>query len=219
MGQVPRSQASQAEPRSFSTASLALAHPRRTSLLPKTPIPSPNRPRRPSTRRWMRSRRRGIATIGMTATDPETEPGPEPIRGTFRSLENRKPRKRRMRIAPRCRRRLGYVAMDALQAAILDEFACKLAAIDCCVPKADRAAARQALLSERAAKLRRASETTPRPEVDLELSQSRRRRQWFGLKRLRYRIRPNKSGFALRRSRPKPRSSVRYERLASPSAG
>lgn len=155
----------------------------------------------------------------MTATDPETEPGPEPIRGTFGSLEKRKPRKRRMRIAPRCRRRLGYAAMDALQAAILDEFACKLAAIDCCVPKADRPAARQALLSERAAKLTRRSETMPRAEVELQAAQSRRRQQWSGLKRRRYRVRRNKCGFALRRSRPKPRSPVRYDTLASPSPG
>ena len=101
----------------------------------------------------------------MTATDPETEPGPGPIRGTFRSLEKRKPRKRRMRVASRFRRRLGYVAVDALQAAIIDEFAGKLAAIECCVPKADREAARQALLSERAAKLRRASETLILPRI------------------------------------------------------
>jgi hypothetical protein len=70
-----------------------------------------------------------------------------------------------MRIARGFRRRMGYVAIDPLQAAIIDEFAGKLAAIDCCVPKADRAAARQALLSERAAKLRRVGETLAPPRI------------------------------------------------------
>jgi hypothetical protein len=109
---------------------------------------------------------------------------------------------------------LGYVAMDALQAAILDEFACKLVAIDCCVPKADRAAARQALLSERAAKLRRASETMPRARrIEGEVV-----RQWFRSRKS-CRVRHNKKGLPLRRRLSKSCVPSRYARLASPSAG
>lgn len=119
----------------------------------------PARQRKPSTRRWRKSKQKGIATIGMIATDPENDPGPGPIGGSSRSLEKRKPRRRWMSIPRRYRRRLRTVSMDALEAAILDEFASKLAALECCVPKAHRAAARRALLSERAAKLRRLHQT------------------------------------------------------------
>jgi hypothetical protein len=42
-----------------------------------------------------------------------------------------------------------------MEAAIFDEYAGKLAAVECCLPKSERAAAIAALLSERTAKLRR----------------------------------------------------------------
>src|SRR5262245_14793703 len=109
----------------------------------------------------MRSKRSATGTSGMTATDPETETGPGPIRGASRSLENQKPPSRRARIAPRYRTIFHHDASySAKEAAILDEFLLKLAAIEWSVPKNQRHAARAALLSERAAKLRRFHETS-----------------------------------------------------------
>ena len=99
----------------------------------------------------------------MIATDPETDPGPGLIRGTSRSPEKPKPPSQRFWITRGYRRRRvqDHAARISAEAAIVDEFAGKLAAIESCMPKAQREAARLALLSERAAKLRRFHELEP----------------------------------------------------------
>jgi hypothetical protein len=96
----------------------------------------------------------------MIATDPETETGGGPIRGTSGSLENRKPPPQHVRhIKYALRRFVPRVARKAMEVAILDEYACKLAAVAICLPRVQRQDAIRVLLSERHAKLQRFHET------------------------------------------------------------
>ena len=146
----------------------------------------------------------------MTATDPETEPGLEPIRGTFRSLQKPRPPSPRNCLAPRYRRRLlqDHPALASAEAAILDEFAPKLAAIEYCFPTTQREAARQTLLGERAAKLRRFYETMHYYEAaEREITFPTRSVTTSPMRRHRFRSAKRKDGFLLRRSRPADRTA------------
>lgn len=112
------------------------------------------------------------APIGKNESEHETDPGSGPIRGTFRPLEKSEPHLllRSPNGRPPAHRHGGTVMLrnrllralrqrrSAGEADIHSEYAAKIAAISLCVPKAQRAAAIQALIAERGAKLRRLRE-------------------------------------------------------------
>jgi hypothetical protein len=132
------------------------------------------------------------------------------------SLENSKPpRKRGQAKRFRTRLRLDRRTLNALEAAIFDEFACKLAALEHSVPRRSLAAARTALLSERAAKLRRFHDSR-RERVVINCGARTPVRRIRARTKRRYRIAHAKPRLILRR--PSLRLSRRHVPLNSASA-